>query len=217
MQEQWTIIAPESAHGNYVNRKGWYSIILQAVRDRNNIITNMNVGWPRRVHDARVFGNSGLFYKGETNDLFQQKTKKLVCPGKEIAMPIVLLGDAAHPLKTWLFKPYTDRANLTAAKRVVNYRLSRARMTIESTFGRLAGRWQCLQKRQDVSVDFASTVVTACTSMYNLCEKRHEGYMDEEGEEEHEERDDRDGNGEEAQPSAIILRNDLATYFAITE
>ena len=46
---------------------------------------------------------------------------------------------------------------------------------------------------------------------------RHERYMDEEGEEEHEERDDRDGDGEEAQPSAIILRNDLATYFAITE
>ena len=41
--------------------------------------------------------------------------------------------------------------------------------------------------------------------------------MDEEGEEEHEERDDCDGDGEESQPSAIILRNDLATYFAITE
>ena len=40
-----------------------------------------------------------LYYKGETNDLFPQKTKKLVCPGKEIAMPIVLFGDAAYPLK----------------------------------------------------------------------------------------------------------------------
>ena len=37
------------------------------------------------------------------------------------------------------------------------------------------------------------------------------------GEEEHEERDDHDGDGEKAQPSAILLRNDLATYFAITE
>ena len=53
--------------------------------------------------------------------------------------------------------------------------------------------------------------------MHNLCEKRHERYMDEEGGEEHEERDDRDGDGEEAQPSATILRNDLGTYFAITE
>ena len=86
------IIAPESAHGEYVNRKDWYSIILQAVCDHNYIITDMNVGWPGRVHDARVFGKSELYYKGETNDLFPQKTKKLVCPGKEIAMPIVFLG-----------------------------------------------------------------------------------------------------------------------------
>ena len=50
------IIAPESAHGDYVNRKGWYSIILQAVCDHNYIMTNKNVGWPGRVHDARVFG-----------------------------------------------------------------------------------------------------------------------------------------------------------------
>ena len=130
----------------------------------------MNVGWPGRVYDARVFGNSELYYKGETNDLFPQKTKKLVCPGKEIAMPIVLLGDAAYPLKTWLLKPYTNRANLTAAQRVFNYRLSKASMTVESTFGRLKGKWRCLQKRLDVSVDFASTVVhvTACAIIHNL-------------------------------------------------
>ena len=84
----------------------------------------MNIGWPGRVHDARVFRNSELYYKGETNDLFPQKTKKLVCPVKKIAMPIVLLGDAAYPLKTWLLKPYTNRANLIAAQRVFNYRLS---------------------------------------------------------------------------------------------
>ena len=32
-----------------------------------------------------------------------------------------------------------------------------------------------------MSVDFASTVVIACAIMPNLCEKRHERYMDEEG------------------------------------
>ena len=145
------------------------------------LITDVNVGWPGLVHDARDFGNSGLYYKGDTNDLFPQKTKKLVCPAKEIAMPIVLLGDAAYPLKAWLLKPYTNLANLTAAQRVFNYRLSRARMTIKSTIRRLKGRWRCLQKRLDVSVDFASTVVTACAIIHNLCEKRHERYMDEEG------------------------------------
>ena len=32
-----------------------------------------------------------------------------------------------------------------------------------------------------MSVDFASTVVTAYSIMHNLCEKRREGYMCEEG------------------------------------
>ena len=137
--------------------------------------------------------------------------------GKDIAMPIVLHGDAAYPLKTCLLKPYTNHANLQAAQMVFNYRLCRARMTIKSTFGRLKGRLRCLQKKLIVSVDFASIVITACAFIHDLCEKRHERYMDEEGEEEHEERDDRDGDKEEAQPSAIILRNDLVTYFAITE
>ena len=68
-----------------------------------------------------------------------------------------------------------------------------------------------------MSVDFASTVVTACAIMHNLCKKRHERCMDEEGGEQHGERDDRDGDGEEAKHSAIILRNDLAMYFAIIE
>ena len=67
VQEQWTVhiplIAPKSAHGDYVNRKGWYSIILQAVCDHNYIITDMNVGWLGRVHDANVFRNSELYYK----------------------------------------------------------------------------------------------------------------------------------------------------------
>ena len=49
------IIAAESSHGDHMNRKGWYSIILKAVCDHNYIITDMNVGWPGRVHDARVF------------------------------------------------------------------------------------------------------------------------------------------------------------------
>ena len=205
------IIAPVAAHGDYINRKGWYSIILQAVCDYKYIITDINVGWPGRVHDARVFGNSELFLKGERNDLFPNWPKKLISPAKEPSIPIVLLGDAAYPLKAWLLKPYTHQANLTAAQHLFNYKLSRARMTIENTFGRLKGRWRCLQKRLDVTVEFACTVVTACVILHNLCEMRRERYVERDQEEEHE---DADADLEEAQPRAITLRDDLATYFA---
>ncbi|XP_048241612.1 protein ALP1-like [Haliotis rufescens] len=152
----WTsipIIGPVHVHGDYRNRKGFYSIILQAVCDHKCIFSDINIGWPGRVHDARVFGFSELFHKGENNHLFPKWQRKLTTPDKEIIMPITLVANAVHPLKPWLLKPYTNQANLTPPQRQFNYRLSRARLTIENAFGRLKGRWLCLQKRLDVSVD----------------------------------------------------------------
>ena len=56
-------------------------------------------------------------------------------PGKETQMPTVLLGDPAYPLKPWLMKPFSNRGNLTPTQNEFNYRLSRARMIIETLLG----------------------------------------------------------------------------------
>ncbi|XP_046551583.1 protein ANTAGONIST OF LIKE HETEROCHROMATIN PROTEIN 1-like [Haliotis rubra] len=171
------IIAPSLAHGDYLNRKGWYSIHLQAVYDHRYIITNINVGWPGKVHDVRVFGNSELYYKGETSDLLPKWTKQLLLRDRQVLMPIVIVADAAYPLKPWFLKPYTHIAKLSKVQKEYNYRLSRARMPTENIFGRLKGRWTCLMKRLDVDVGFVSTVITACVILHNLCEMRQENYM----------------------------------------
>ena len=45
--------------------------------------------------------------------------------------PYVFVADEAFPLKSWLLRPIPGRTLDTQEKKVYNYRLSRARRTIE--------------------------------------------------------------------------------------
>ncbi|XP_071105354.1 uncharacterized protein [Haliotis cracherodii] len=137
-------------------------------------------------HDARVFANSDIYIQGDNGILFPTWNKKV----GDSNMPVVLLGDAAYPLKTWLLRPFSNRANLTPAQATFNYRLSRARMTAEHAFSRLKGRWRCLQKRLDIDVEFACTVIGCCIVLHNICESVNETFRDELNEDTDDDADD---------------------------
>ena len=64
------IKAPANSHDDYLNIEGWYSLILQGVCDYKYVLTDINIGRPGRVHDARVFANSDFFHKGDNDTLF---------------------------------------------------------------------------------------------------------------------------------------------------
>ena len=55
------IRAPSDGYRDYVNRKGWTSIVLQAVVDDRLMIRDICVGSPGCAHDAAVFATSHLF------------------------------------------------------------------------------------------------------------------------------------------------------------
>ena len=67
------IEAPQQCPADYHNRKGWHSVILQGLVDHNGCFTDVNIGWPGRVHDARVLHNSELFSKAESGNLFPHR------------------------------------------------------------------------------------------------------------------------------------------------
>ena len=48
------IIPHENCPADYFNRKGWHSINMQGVVNHLGQFTDVYVGWPGRVHDARV-------------------------------------------------------------------------------------------------------------------------------------------------------------------
>ncbi len=64
---------PHVCPADYYNRKGWHSIVLQGTVDFRGLFIDLYVGWPGRVHDARVFSNSSLYRKGQRKTLLPNK------------------------------------------------------------------------------------------------------------------------------------------------
>ena len=117
------IRAPIESNVEYVNRKGYHSILMQAVVDANYLYRDVVIGWPGSVHDARVFSNSEIFKKGDKNKLFHPDLTREI-NGEDV--PPLILADPAYPLLPWIMKGYPRNSNAPRSQRVFNYRLSRA-------------------------------------------------------------------------------------------
>uniref|UniRef100_A0A8C0HBY2 DDE Tnp4 domain-containing protein n=1 Tax=Chelonoidis abingdonii TaxID=106734 RepID=A0A8C0HBY2_CHEAB len=165
------ILAPEHQGTQYVNRKGYFSMVLQALVDHKGRFTHIHVGWPGRVHDARVFRSTSLFKRLQQGNYFPDQK---ITVGN-VQMPIVILGDPAYPLMPWLMKPYTG--SLDSGQELFNYRLSKCRMVVECAFGRLKGRWRSLLTRSDLSQTNVPLAIAACCVLHNLCETKGETFM----------------------------------------
>ncbi|KAK7877296.1 hypothetical protein WMY93_031988 [Mugilogobius chulae] len=94
-----------------------------------------------RSSDGGLFTSSDLGRGMESGTLHVSPSAPLPGAPHLGPAPFVMVGDAAFPLKTYLMRPYPAH-DLTHDKRIFNYRLSRARMTVECTFGILSSRWR---------------------------------------------------------------------------
>ena len=163
------VLKPRQSPSDYYNRKGFYSILVQAVVDAHGRFLDVTIGWPGKVHDARVLVNSNFYQRGMAGRLLPDW--KRVINGVEI--PLLILGDPAYLLLPWLQKAYPETGTLTHKQRHFNYRQSRARMVVENAFGRLKGRWRCLMKRMDYyKIKHATDVIASCIVLHNICEAR---------------------------------------------
>ncbi|XP_065414555.1 signal peptidase complex catalytic subunit SEC11A isoform X1 [Chrysemys picta bellii] len=117
------ILAPPHLASEYVNWKGYFSMVLQALVDHRGHFIDINTGWPGKMDDARIFWNTWLFRKIQAGTFFPEQK---ITVG-EVEMPIVILGVPAYPLMPWLMKPCTG--SLDSSKERFKYRLSRCRMT----------------------------------------------------------------------------------------
>ena len=169
------ITPPLMNHTDYYNRKGWYSVVTQAVVDHNGIFRDVYVGWPGSVHDARVFTNSSLYRKANNGELLQGDT----LPVRGGNIPIYLIGDSAYPLLPWLLKPFPFSISMPTDHKTYNYRLSHGWVIVEIAFGRLKARWRRLSKQRDMDISNVPNVILACCTLHNICEIHNDSFTDE--------------------------------------
>ena len=169
------IVSLRECPADYYNRKGWHFIILQGTVDHRGHFADVYIGLPGRVHDAHVFANLSLYQRGQSGNLLPDWKEDI----DEKDVPLVVLGDPAHPLLPWLTKAYPNNGHLSLEQKWFNHRLSKARVVVEHGYGRLKWRWICLLKRLDVDVSDVPEVVTACCVLHNICKVHGEEFSEE--------------------------------------
>ncbi|XP_057312280.1 putative nuclease HARBI1 [Hydractinia symbiolongicarpus] len=113
---------------NYINRKGFSSIVLQGVCDHNMRFTDCYTGWSGSVDDARVFGKSDL--QRILND-----------PRTMVPNRTFMVGDTAYKLETFMMTPYKCINALDSIKKKYNYTQFPTRNIIERAFVLLKSRF----------------------------------------------------------------------------
>jgi len=132
-------------------------------------------------------------YLGSTADsasVFKQSTLGKAILDKTLATPppstlpnsdqtcnYFVVGDEKYSLDENLLAPFGEESlnvedeKLRLERRILNFRLSRARCVVDNAFGVLATRWRRLHRQLSVDPDTAVLLVKACICLHNYVMK----------------------------------------------
>jgi hypothetical protein len=148
-----THIPIKSPGGNeaelYRNRKGYFSINVQAIVDSTCKFTDIVVRWPGATHDATIFNNSLICQRFEQNEFDG-----------------FLLGDSGYPCRRYLLTPFLNLD--THAQLRYNRSHIVTRTVVEKTFGQWKERFRCLLTPLRLALPTSQNVVIATACLHNL-------------------------------------------------
>lgn len=167
----------------YINRKGFASINVQATCNAKEQFTSVEASWPGSVHDNRIWRNSSV--------------RKVLSEYKNT----VLLGDEGYGLEPWLMTPFRNPTE--DSFKSFNNLLKKERVVIERCFGQLKSRFPVLQYMCRVALLNVSTIIGCCFILHNVAKHLQDEDFEDTAQDLHE-----DGDNEEEEPltEADILR-----------
>lgn len=160
-----SIQAPRKSGTQYFNYKKFYSIVLLATCDANYKFTLVDIGAFGSVSDGAVFMDCQFGEAMVNGTLGIPKDRTI--PEMRRKVPFFFAGDAAFPLKSYIMRPYPG-LGLNKKERVFNYRLSRARRTIENSFGILVSRWRIFRQPIIADVPTIELMVAGTICLHNF-------------------------------------------------
>lgn len=163
------ISKPPHSGSLFYNYKGYYSVILFALVSATYDILYIDLGTEGRISDSGIWSCCALQKHLRRGSLNLPQPEPI--PNTSVSLPYHFVGDDAFPLDQHLMKPYGHRA-LSHKQCVFNYRLSRARRTVENVFGIMASRFRVLHTEIRVKLSTVKKVVSAICILHNILNRR---------------------------------------------
>ena len=157
---------PKKSGSEYVNYKGYFSLVLLALVDADYKFLWVNAGVSGSASDAQIFNCSKLKRRIENRTLGLPPPEPLG-HGGGADLHYFLLRDDAFALMPWLVKPYSKR-QLTREERIANYRISRGRRVVVNSFGILVKRFRVLLTTMEQRPKVVRDIVLTCVVLHNM-------------------------------------------------
>jgi hypothetical protein len=142
------IAKPKMDGDEYINRKNYPSINVQATCDAAEKFTSICAEWPGSVHDSRILSNSSI------PEVMQRINNA------------ILIGDSGYGISPWLITPYENPQ--TVVKQNFNKIYATDRVIIERCFGQLKRRFPILHYKVRTKLTSIPGVITCCAILHNI-------------------------------------------------
>ncbi|XP_069613169.1 tyrosine--tRNA ligase, cytoplasmic isoform X1 [Ranitomeya imitator] len=160
------ITKPSRSGSLFFNYKKYFSTVLMAIAGADCRFIAVDIGAFGRANDSRTFKESDMGRRLYNNNFNFPQPRPL--PNSDgPALPFVVVGDEAFQMSGNLLKSYSSRG-LDRTKTIFNYRLSRARRTVECAFGILVSKWRILGSAINLKIETVDEVVKACVVLHNF-------------------------------------------------
>lgn len=146
---QIEIVKPGQHGDEYICRKGYPSINVQATCNSLEQFTSISAEWPGSVHDSRIWRNS------DVRGIISQFDGS-AC----------LLGDSGYGISPWLITPFKPAR--THHQRQFNLLHCQERVIIERCFGQLKRRFPILGNCVRISLQNIPKLVVSCAVLHNI-------------------------------------------------